>query len=287
MMAESKAAELLALVEKSPQAVTLHDKQAWLSIFAKFHIVEDPVGSSAHIGGIYDAKTAQRGNGALSRFFDTFIAPNTICFEVAQDIVCGQHVVRDLLIHIRMSDKVEVKVPMHLLYELVQEDGEWKIQRLAAYWELLPMLGQLFGKGLAAVPIMAALSLRMMRLQGFFGMLGFSKAAINIGGKGKRAVEGFVDAFNSKDLAGIMGVSDSDANTIQWPNGGMLCSPSELLDKVGGQLQLTGKCLAAGDAVTAGVRWLDGEEKKTGVIVFEFNRKTQKISSLRAYLGDS
>lgn len=282
-MAKSNAAEFLALVEKSPEAVAIHDKQAWLSIFAKFHVVEDPVGSSAHIGGIYDAKSAIRGNGALSRFFDTFIAPNTICFEVAQDIVCGQHVLRDLLIHIRMSDKVEVKVPMHLLYELVQEEGEWKIQRLAAHWELMPMLAQLFGKGMAAMPIMAALTVRMFKLQGIFGMLGFSKAAINIGGKGKLLTEQFVDAFNSKSLAGIMGVSDHDAKTIHWPYGTAAYSPSELLDNVGGQLQLTGKCLAAGDTVTATVQWQNGEIKKTGVIVFECNRKSKKISSLRAY----
>src|SRR5690554_3186920 len=282
-MAESKAAEFLALVEKSPEAVAIHDKQAWQSIFAKYHIVEDPVGAKAHIGGIYDAKSAQRGNDALSRFFDTFIAPNSISFDVAQDIVCGQHVLRDLTIHICMSDKVEIKVPMHLLYELVQEGNEWKIQRLAAHWELMPMLGQLFSKGLAAAPIMAALSVRMMKLQGFFGMLGFSKAALTIGAKGKRAVQGFVDSFNSKDLAGIMHVSDNDAPTVHWPNGELVCSPSELLEKVEGQLQLSGKCLAAGDTITASASWKNGEEQKSGVIVFEFNRKTKKISSLRAY----
>lgn len=120
-MANSNAAKFLALVEKSPEAVAVHDKNAWLALFAQYHVVEDPVGSTAHVGGIYDGKSGLRGTAKLARFFDTFIAPNKICFEVTKDIVCDTHVLRDLTIHIAMSDKVQVHVPMHLLYELCEE----------------------------------------------------------------------------------------------------------------------------------------------------------------------
>jgi len=111
--------ELLAQVQKSPAAVAIHDKTAWMSIFAKYHVVEDPVGSKPHIGGVYDAASGQRGHGALSRFFDTFIAPNKISFDVKRDRVCGNHVARDLTINIQMSEKVHAQVPMHLVYELI------------------------------------------------------------------------------------------------------------------------------------------------------------------------
>ena len=34
----------LALVERSPAAVAVHDKAAWLALFTRYNIVEDPVG---------------------------------------------------------------------------------------------------------------------------------------------------------------------------------------------------------------------------------------------------
>lgn len=282
-MTESNAAQLLAQVEKSPAAVAVHDKNAWLSIFAQYHIVEDPVGSTPHIGGIYDAKSAMRGNGALSRFFDTFIAPNRIRFEVAQDIVCDNHVVRDLTIHITMSDKVQVQVPMHLLYELTQERGEWKIVRLAAHWELMPMLSQLFGKGLAALPVMSALTVRMLKLQGLSGMLGFSKAVMNIGSTGKHGLTRFAAAFNRRSLSDLMAVCDNDAQIISWPNGEVSCSPSQLFDTIPGELELSHKILAAGDVITASAVWQRDGQQMSGVVIAGFNRKTGKITALRCY----
>lgn len=282
-MTDSVAKHLLAQVEKSPAAVAVHDKQAWLSIFAAYHIVEDPVGSAPHIGGLYDAKSGQRGNAALSRFFDTFIAPNHIRFEVERDYVHANHVVRDLTIHISMSDKVQVSVPMCLLYELAEEDGEWRIVRLAAHWELLPMIGQLLGKGMACLPVLAGLSLRMLTLQGIGGMLGFSKAALGVGGKGKARVEAFAEAFNNKQLADVMAVFASDAPMIHWPYGSEACYPSRLLDQVDGRVQFS-KLLAAGDIITARVSWQQTEQQeKAGVAIFEFNKKSKKISGVKLY----
>ena len=39
-------ADCLALVERSPAAVAVHDKAAWLALFARYNLVEDPVGSA-------------------------------------------------------------------------------------------------------------------------------------------------------------------------------------------------------------------------------------------------
>lgn len=282
-MSTPTAEQLLAVVEQSPAAVAVHDKLAWMAIFADFHIVEDPVGSTAHIGGVYDSKAGYRGHGALSRFYDTFIEPNHIRFEVAKDYVCGTHVVRDLTIHITMSDKVQVQTPMHLLYELDEQNNGWKIRRLAAHWELIPMLKQLFGKGLAALPVMAGLTARMTKYQGLSGMLGFSKAASTIGKKGKQAVERFVSAFNRKDLADLMVVVDNDNPMIAWPNGEKLLAASQLFEHIDGEIELTAKQLAAGNMVSVSTTWRRGEQSQDMVVFFEFNRKTAKIASVKVY----
>ena len=282
-VAENQAADLLAQVEKSPAAVAIHDKEAWMSIFAQYHIVEDPVGSRPHVSGIYDSVSGQRGNGPLSRFFDTFIAPNQISFDVQRDLVCGNHVVRDLTINIQMSEQVHAQVPMHLLYELIQENNEWKIVHLAAHWELMPMIMQLLGKGLACFGVLGALTVRMLKLQGIGGMLGFSKAAINIGSKGKKVVKVFEEAINNKNLAALMGTFVSDAKIVHWPYGEQPVSPSTLLEAHDVKLTFS-KMLAAGDIITATVSINTEDKAQGGVAIFEFNRKLKKIAAIKIYL---
>ena len=87
-------ADCLALIEKSPAAVAVQNKAAWMDIFARYSLVEDPVGSTPHLSGVYDCRQGYRGRERLSRFYDTFIAPNKIRFQVDRDTVCGLHVVR-------------------------------------------------------------------------------------------------------------------------------------------------------------------------------------------------
>ncbi|CAA0079351.1 Uncharacterised protein [BD1-7 clade bacterium] len=277
------ANELLEQVKKSPAAVAVHDKRAWMSIFAKYHVVEDPVGSTPHVGGLYDNATGARGDGALSRFFDCFIQPNKIGFDVQQDVVCGNHVVRDLNINIEMSPAVKVTVPMHLLYELTEEDGEWKIQRLAAHWELMPMMGQLFGKGFACAGVLTGLTVRMLKLQGIGGMLGFSKAVFNIGNAGKTGVHQMLRAINGGEMSDLMSQFESDAACVYVPYGDEPICPSQVIEKSGIEKIALGKILAAGDTVTASVTIKVAGDEKPGVLMTDFNRKTKKITSARFY----
>ena len=274
---------LLETVMKSPAAVAIHDKEAWMSIFAQYHVVEDPVGSTPHVGGAYDAATGSRGNGALSRFYDCFIAPNKIAFDVKKDYVCGNHVVRDLHINIEMSPAVKVTVPMHLLYELTDEAGEWKVQRLAAHWELMPMMGQLFSKGLGCLGVLSGLTVRMFQLQGIGGMLGFSKAALNIGATGKSRVHDFLNAINGKDLGDLVNACDSDAACVHVPYGTDPICPSQILEKTTlGQISVM-RIIAAGDTVTASLKLEVNGDQKEAVLLAEFNGKTKKIRSARFY----
>jgi len=283
-MLDERAQQLLAHVEKSPAAVAIHDKAAWMNIFAKFHIVEDPIGSTPHIGGLYDSVSGERGNGPLSRFYDTFIAPNKLSFDVKRDIVCANHVVRDLSINIQMSDKVHAQVPMHLLYELVQEDGELKVVHLAAHWELMPMITQILAKGFACFPVLTSLTVKMFKNQGVKGMLGFSKAALNIGKKGKACVKTFEQAWNGNNLSELMSCFCSDAKTVAWPVGESTVNPSQLFEERAGKLTFT-KIMSAGDCVTASLLLKTDNGDQEGVAIFEFNRALGKIAAVKFYLN--
>jgi len=173
------AVAVIAFVERSPAAVAQHDRVGWIALFAADCVIEDPVGSRPHRAGDRDV---------IARFYDTFIAPNVIVFRRGRDYVDGLRVLRDLSIEIRMAPRVVIRVPMYLVYELCREGGELRIRRLAAHWELRPMLMQLLRCGFRGVPSMLALGLRMIRLQGLGGTLGFMRAWRSSGAAGKPAM---------------------------------------------------------------------------------------------------
>ena len=272
--------ELIAVVQQSPEAVAVHDKESWMGIFAANHVVEDPVGSNPHLSDAGSAKP----HDALSRFYDTFIAPNTIAFDVENDVVCGQHVMRNLTINLQMSDKVHCQVPMHLLYELTEEDDTYKVARLAAHWEFMPMIMQLLGKGLSALPVLGSLTVRMLKLQGIGGALGFSKAAFNIGQKGKQQVLAFERAVASKDQNALKRLFANDEASIHFPYGQAPIQPSALLDQFDGAVAVS-KLLVAGDNVTATIKVQEkGGEAKEGVAIFKFDRKSAALNEVVMYI---
>lgn len=281
--------EFIEVVNQSPKAVAIHDKQAWKNIFAKYHVVEDPVGSTPHFGGLYDSVSAERGDGALDRFYDTFIAPNKIEFEVAQDIVCGSHVVRDLTVHIQMSDTLKASVPMHLLYELVQEKSNltneqaWKIQHLSAHWELMPMMTQIFGKGLACVPVLFSLTVRMFKFQKLSGIYGFCKAALTIGDDGKASVDKFVAALNNHQKKSFESLfcAPSSLETLRIGENNILLANCLQQDI---KILKYDKVLVAGDCVSTSLAISVNGEQKSGVAFFYFNRINRKIRHLKIYI---
>ncbi len=265
------AEQLLALVQRSPAAVAAKDREAWLSIFAAYNIVEDPVGSRPHVSGVFDPVTGRRGNGPLVRFFDTFIAPNEITFEVERDIVCGFHVVRDLTIEIRMGPKVVVRVPMHLLYVLGEHGGAPRVFRLAAHWELLPMVVQAMGFGMASLTAMMGLGWRMLRIQGLGGIAGFMRALRNIGSRGRDATAAFARAFNDRDEAGLAALFAADAPGVSWPAPGKRLGPRHFIEQTSGRLEF-GKTLVSGYVVSVSASWQDAGLLRQGLVLFEFTR---------------
>ena len=272
----------ISTVLKSPAAVAAHDKSAWLAIFADLSVVEDPVGSRPHVNGAFDARSGRRGNGPLARFYDTFIAPNQIVFHVAHDIVNASHVVRDLAIEITMSPQVTVRVPMHLLYELDDEAGQVKIRRLAAHWELLPMLKQLMALGMPALTVGNMLGLRMFLNLGLGGIAGFMSGLRSIGERGKVIVTQFADVLARQDFAAMVDLFAGDNAGIDAPFGAAHYTPIELAQQRPFSLAVS-KLLASGFTVTATIEVGLGAAVARGVGIFEFDANSKKLQRVRLY----
>ena len=85
MSMSASFSERLTFVGRSPAAVAAHDKAAWLGLFARYSLVEDPVGSRPCVSRPSDSTH----NGPLARFYDTFIAANDIRFVVERDMIGG------------------------------------------------------------------------------------------------------------------------------------------------------------------------------------------------------
>ncbi|MEV7398131.1 hypothetical protein [Aeromicrobium sp. NPDC092404] len=184
-------AEVLALVRSSPELVAAHDKAGWLGIFGREHVVEDPVGARP---------VRSDDAGALERFWDTFIAPNEIEFEVARDWVHGFDVVRDATVVSTLRPGVVVRTPAHLIYQTTNEDGALKVRRMAAYWEPRPVYRQM----MRPTPAHVAAGLRqlahMIRTLGVGSSLQFIGAARHVGRRRKRAL---LDELAGKGITGV------------------------------------------------------------------------------------
>ena len=192
----------LDVVRRSPAAVARHDKHAWLDLFADDFAVEDPYGGRP----VDDAR-------ALGRFWDTYIATRAISFEMdGPDIVVGDEVIRDVTIVIVDDAGVELRTPAHLRYTLVSgvrvpglahlAPAEPRIARLAAHWEVAPVLRQLAGVDRARLRSMGRTTMRMLRYQGLSGSLGFARALTSVGDRGKAAVTELVaDAASGDESA--------------------------------------------------------------------------------------
>lgn len=258
-------AELIATVQRSPAAVGIHDRAAWVDLFAADAEVNDPVGSRPH-----------RGRVAIERFYDTFIGPNTITFHVDEDVVCGMSVVRDLTVETVMSTGARLNIPMHLRYDLVDVAGAMHVQRLYAHWELPSMIVQLTKAGRRGISASARLAPQLLANQGVGGAVGFMRGFARVGRSGKRAVETLLDAAQRGDSAAAQESLDAAA-VLEFPAGTQLP-----IDEFGARLRglRWGKLIAAGRYVSATVE--RGESR--GVAFFEFGRRGSKIVRVQFFL---
>ncbi|MFC7755274.1 transporter [Tsukamurella soli] len=263
------AQEMLAVVAASPAAVAAHDKQRWLDLFAPDHILEDPVGSRPVLGGVYDRRSGERGNGPLSRFWDAFIAANDIVFDVRADFRRGHHIVRDATITTTMASGATVSTPLHILYEMTPfepslsgpasagatgADGGWRIRRMAAHWEPAAVVAGLARPCVANVTGGIGMGARMLRHLGATGTARFAAAAFSVGPRGKDAVRQLVSRSARGDEVAVRLL------------GGIV--PTDLT-----------KVIAAGDTVTATCT-VDGAP---AVLIARLNRKSHSVVGAAVY----
>lgn len=263
MPPEPTAADLLAVVAASPRAVAAHDRNAWVGLFAENAVVNDPVGSTPHIG-----------RAAIERFYDTFIAPNTITFDIAHDFAGPATILRDLTIRITMSTGATVHVPMHLRYELVETAGEPRIDHLAAYWELPAMVGRLARTGVAGWTAGAKLGLLLLRNQGLAGPVGMGRAYRSVGRTGARRA---VELLTAAGQGNTSTVTESIArdSVLLWS--GHRISPAEFTARARGWRR--GKTITAGRTVTASVELEHGP----GLVLIEFDATAPWIETVRVH----
>jgi hypothetical protein len=182
---------LLAAVERSPQAFTVHDRDGWVGVFTADARVEDPVGSQPHVG--YEQ---------IYRFYDTFIGPRDIKFHRDLDIVFGTTVLRDLELEVSMGSAVTMFIPAFLRYDLREANGHWQIAELRAYWELPAMMLQFLRNGSRATSPALQLARCLLANQGLRGTAGFMTAFRRVGARHQKLVHTFVDALARGDKPG-------------------------------------------------------------------------------------
>ncbi|ONM48125.1 nuclear transport factor 2 family protein [Nocardia donostiensis] len=263
MTSEPTTTELLTAVLASPRAVAAHDRAAWVGLFTDDAVVNDPVGASPHTG-----------TAAIERFYDTFIAPNSIAFDVEHDFAGPGTILRDLAIEITMSTGATVRVPMHLRYELAGTDRGLRIAYLAAHWELPAMIARLLGTGPRGLGAGAKLGGLLIRNQGVGGLTGMARACTGVGGRGKRvagALFAAASAGNTGAVTQLLG-----GRGIELVPGGSV-PVEEFVGRARGLRQ--GKTIAAGRTVTASIEF----EQGPAVAVIDFAPDAIRVETFRVF----
>ncbi len=257
--------ELIAAVERSPQAFTVHDRDGWVKVFTADARIEDPVGSRPHVG-----------HEEIYRFYDTFIGPRDITFHRDLDVVSGSTVVRDLELEVSMGGgAVTMHIPAFLRYDLREAEGQWQIAGLRAYWELPAMMMQFLRTGPGAVSPALQLSRGLVVNQGLRGTAGFMSAFRRVGERQKRLVEGFLQAAARGDTSAAPQPL-SPCAAITFGDDGPL-EVAELVRLLGGSR--TTKIIGAGPTVAASVSADDGR----GVLFADLGPRGRAIERVRYF----
>jgi hypothetical protein len=265
--------ELLAIVERSPEHVAAHRREQWLTLFRDDALIEDPVGSPP----------ARKATGALARFWDTFIAPHEIRFDVRRDHVIGRDVFRDAVIHTRIGPSIAIEVPAYLLYQLDDgADGGMRVSRMAAHWQLGKLsLGALKLGPRAWLP-MTRLFGRMLRLMGFAWVGGYLGSLWSgIGARGLVAANQLARALESGDATAIAALFVDEGASVEL--GATSLSPRALPTALpaGSRLEIAAP-VTAGWTTSFRFR-IDGPAPSEGLALFEFAPDTRRIRRARFF----
>jgi hypothetical protein len=256
--------DLVAAVERSPQAAAAHDRAGWVGLFTGDGRVEDPVGSRPHLG-----------HNQIGRFYDTFIGPRDIKFHRDLDIVFGHSVLRDLELEVAMGSAVTMYIPAFLRYDLRETSGEWQIAVLRAYWELPAMMLQFLRTGRRATSPALQLSRGLLGNQGLGGTAGFVTGFRRVGTRHKNLVENFLRAIARGDkFAAPRALSDAPTITLGDNDPVEL---AELADQLNGASWA--KTIAAGSTVVVSLASAHGR----GIMFADVAWRGNQINRIRYF----
>jgi hypothetical protein len=263
-----ESSEVLALVRRSPELVRAHDRAAWLGLFGSEGFIEDPVGSPP----------ARVADGSLARFWDTFIGPNEVEFEVHRDYQVGTAVFRDAIVHTRIAGTLAIDVPAYLLYELA-EDGR-SVARMTAHWPLSSLSRSALKMGPGAWLQMTRLFGRMLRVMGPRWVGGYLSALWRgIGARGSRCVMQLNRGIDTCDSAALARLFSEHAKVHV---GSREVGPRGLLE-----VFPDGAGLIVSEPISAGWRTAFRYLSRDGVGLglAEFTRGSARICRLRLFPG--
>lgn len=272
---------IMALVNKSPELVDRHDRAGWLDLFSSNAIVQDPVGAGPNRKG----KDMRKGKDALGRFYDIFIGPNKIKFDVHQDVVVGDEMVREVSIHTTLPNGAITIVHCYLIYRIVEENGQPKIESLRAHWDFgnnaLALMKNNGFKGMTGSTVQFG---TMIKVQGMKRIIEYMGAMYKgILKKGIKAANAFATAVNAKDEAAFARLFDTGA-TIDFPVGSQPISTGDFLKGAAKDVELEFKGLRSGGWFTScAFDAKGGGLNKHGVVFFEFSPKSRKIINVRFF----
>jgi hypothetical protein len=276
-------AALLAHAQASPTAVAAKDKRAWLALFAEGGCVEDPVGTPAYRKA---AHSVGRGDGRddLERFYDCFVAPNTIRFEVHRDLVAGRSVVRDVTLHVTGPSGVTAAVPAHLVYTMASEPGPLRIARMEGFWQSADVMRTVRRAGARGV---AALTLNLWQLVRSFGLTGARAYLRGVRDRvrssvAREAVRAWIDAVDAADVQRAAALCDP-ACEVELPGGDRASIARALSGDLSGWRVEADKILACGWAASCSLRLRSGDRERHGVAVFELARRSARLRGVRLY----
>jgi hypothetical protein len=255
---------LLAAVERSPQAFSVHDRDGWVGVFTTDARVEDPVGSQPHVG-----------HEQICRFYDTFIGPRDIKFHRDLDIVFGTVVLRDLELEVAMGSAVTMYIPAFLRYDLREAHGQWQIARLRAYWELPAMMLKFLRTGSRALTPALQLSRGLLANQGLRGTAGFMGGFRRAGARHKRLAEAFLGAVGRKDRSAAVRALSPTASITLGDNDPL--DLAELVEQLDGASWT--KVISAGRTVAVSVNSGHGR----GIIFADVAWRADTINQIRYF----
>lgn len=125
-----------AASQRSMQAVQGKTKDAWLALFAEDALIEDPVG----ISPLDPEGKGHRGRAAISAFWDTFIGPNQISFDIWHSYAAGNEVANVGAITTTTPAGTKAVAEGVFVYR-VNDQGN--LVSLRAFWEFEKMMASM------------------------------------------------------------------------------------------------------------------------------------------------